>query len=123
MSKLRLLALAVLVTIASPLAGCSSGGKQPALASPSALATRIVCSDYAPMVPPTMFAREEGGCTLAGDDLDIVTFSDQTAEDNWIKAASTFGGIIVKGDLWAVGTGSQASADAVMAKIGGSIKS
>jgi hypothetical protein len=37
---------------------------------------------------PTLFAREEGGCTLNGDDLDIVTFSTTANEDNWIKKAT-----------------------------------
>jgi hypothetical protein len=56
---------------------------------------------------PTLLAREEGGCTLEGDDLDIVTFSNTANQDNWIKVASQFGGIIVKGSLWAVSTGAR----------------
>jgi hypothetical protein len=68
---------------------------------------------------PTLFAREEGSCTLNGDDLDIVTFSTSANENNWIKVGSQFGGIIVKGPLWVVAAGSQASADAVKRKLGG----
>ena len=73
---------------------------------------------------PTLFAREEGTCTLNGGDLDVITFSTSANEDNWIKAASQFGGgIIVKGPLWAVAADSQASADSVKAKLGGTIAS
>jgi hypothetical protein len=103
------------------LAAC--GGSQPsAPPSPSALASRIGCTGYS-SISPTLYAREEGSCTLNGDDLDIATFSTTSNEDNWVKAASEFGGVIVKGNLWAVGTGSQATANAVKGKLGGVIAS
>jgi hypothetical protein len=115
--------VAVLAILAgSAFGGCSSGRHSGSAAplSPSDLATRIGCTDYTATVPPTLFAREEGGCTLGDDDLDIVTFSSQATENNWLSAANSFGsGIIVKGNLWAVITGSQANADAVKAKTGG----
>jgi len=72
----------------------------------------------------------EGSCTLNGDDLDVVTFSTSANEDNWIKVGGQFGwikvggqfgGVIVKGALWVIAAGSQASADAVTAKLGGTI--
>jgi hypothetical protein len=113
-----LIAVAVTAGIALAACGGSAPSKPP---SPSALASRIGCTGYSSM-SPTLFAREEGSCTLNGDDLDIVTFSTTANEDNWTKAASSFGGgVIVKGSLWAVGTGSQASAEAVKTKLGGTI--
>jgi hypothetical protein len=122
MNRTAVATLAILATLG--LAGCTStsSSASPASAvppSPSDLATRIGCTDYSPTVPPTLYAREEGGCTLGDDDLDIVTFSDRTAQDNWVKVGSQFGGIILKGNLWVVATGSHASADAVKGKIGG----
>lgn len=103
------------------LAAC--GGSQPsAPPSPSALASRIGCTGYS-SISPTLYAREEGSCTVNGDDLDIATFSSTSDEDNSVCAASGFGGIIVKGNLWVVNTGNQASANAVKAKLGGVIAS
>lgn len=111
-------AVVVMAGIALAACGGSTPSKPP---SPSTLALRTGCTGYS-SASPTMFAREEGSCTFNGDDLDIVTFSTTANEDNWIKAASSFGGgVIVKGSLWAVGTGSQASAEAVKTKLGGMI--
>lgn len=90
--------------------------------SPSALASRLGCTGFA-SISPTLFAREEGGCRLNGDNLDVVTFSTSANEDNWVQAASQFGGIIVKGPLWVVTAGTQASAGAVKAELGGTIAS
>src|SRR5260370_29107470 len=109
-------------TVAVGLALTSCGGGTPKPPSPSALASRIGCTGFA-SISPTLFAREEGGCILDGDNLDVVTFSTSANEDNWIKVGSQFGGIIVKGPLWVVAAGSQASAEAVKAKLGGTIQS
>ena len=111
---------AVVLTAGIALAACgaSTPSKPP---SPLTLASRTGCTGYS-STSPTLFAREEGSCAFNGDDLDIVTFSTTANEDNWIKAASSFGGgVIVKGPLWAIGTGSQASAEAVKSKLGGTI--
>jgi hypothetical protein len=109
------------VAIGLALNACGQGtpSKPP---SPSGLASRVGCAGFSSM-SPTLFAREEGTCTLNGDDLDVVTFSTSANEDNWIKTASQFGGIIVKGPLWVVAADSQASAEAVKAKLGGTIAS
>lgn len=113
----------ICVTAAIGLALTACGGGTPSKPpSPSALASRLGCGGFSSM-SPTLFAREEGTCTLNGDDLDVVTFSTSANEDNWIKAAGQFGGIIVKGPLWAVAADSQASADSVKAKLGGTIAS
>lgn len=110
-------AVAVSVTVSA--CGGSAASKPP---SPSALASRIGCTGYS-SISPTLFAREEGNCSLNDSSVDIVTFSTGSNEDNWIKAASSFGGIIVKGTLWAVGAENQASADQVKSRLGGSIVS
>jgi hypothetical protein len=115
--------LVVAATVAAVLAfaaGCGGGASSGPPPSPSSLSAKIPgCIGYA-AISPTLYAREEGGCTLNGDQLDIVTFTTSAAEDNWVKVASQFGGILVRGDRWVVGTGSQASADAVKAALGGS---
>jgi hypothetical protein len=110
-----------MATVSFALTAC--GGSTPSQPpSPASLASRLGCTGFSSM-SPTLFAREEGSCTLNGDDLDVVTFSTSANEDNWIKVGGQFGGVIVKGALWVIAAGSQASADAVKAKLGGTIAS
>ena len=118
-NQLMLTGLALTAVAVAACGGSTPPGTPP---SPSGLAARIGCTGYA-STSATLFAREEGGCTLDGDNLDIATFSTTANEDDWIKTASGFGGIIVEGTLWAVGTGTQASAQAITANLGGSVAS
>ena len=115
---MRYLIAVALLAAGLTLAACGSGSGGSKPSSPSALATKIGCTGFASMTP-TLYAREEGTCKLSGDDLDIATFSSAGNESSWLKVAGSFGGIYVHGNLWAVGVGTQSSADAVKSALGG----
>jgi hypothetical protein len=106
------------------LVGCGGGSSQPAaVPHPSDLAAKIHgCYGYS-ATEVSMFAREEGDCTLWSDGhtVDIATFGAQQAQQSWLRVAQEFGGIYVTGSLWIAEVESQADAEQVEKDLGGTI--
>lgn len=99
MNKITGMAVAAVAALA--LAGCGSA-KPVAPPHPATLAARIHgCHGYS-ATEATLYAREEGQCTLGSDgsSVDIATFATQQARQNWLRTAQGFGGIYVTGQLW-----------------------
>lgn len=85
-----------------------------------------------------LFVREQGGCAFAEDEQDtypvtIYVFTDSKARDNWLEAASAFGGgPLVVGTTWVVAVGTtcdpktpcsaEERALAIQALVGGEIR-
>lgn len=120
MTKLPILALTVL------LAGCggSSGGKS--YASVADIADALGCSSSLDQDAPadkTMFTSESGSCSFGGGTVYLSTFTGPTPRDNYLKVAKQSGGRYDVGPRWIVYGDDDKAADAVKAKLGGTIKS
>jgi hypothetical protein len=108
-------AAVVAAGLALTAAACSSSPpKPPAIAG---LVNKLGCTGY--QTGNEAFTRENGSCDIAGASVDLATFSTADQRDHWVKAAQSFSGIIITGDLWAADADSQQAADAVKTKLGG----
>jgi hypothetical protein len=118
----RITGTAVAAVAALALAGCGSA-KPAASPHPADLAHRIPGFYTYTAIEATMFAREEGNCTLVrdGSSVDIASFASQDNQHNWLRVAQGFGGIYVVGQLWIASVDTQADAQAVQSAIGGTI--
>ncbi len=86
--------------------------------SASSVAQRTGCTGFA-TITPTLYALDEGDCTLGPDSLDVVTFADNGKRDQWVKVAKGFGGSYVVGDRFAVTGMSPGSVGQVASGTGG----
>ena len=113
--RVSLAAVAVLA-----VAGCSSSTPD-APASVQGLASKIGVSCASQT--PTIGAREEAICGShsSTDYVDLVTFANTAARDQWTKVAKAAGGVMVIGSDWAAITNTQDRAQAVVAKVGGTV--
>jgi len=114
------------IGLLAAMLACSSGGGAAKSGSSvqtlSQLASAIGCTNLDQSGQSELYTRESGTCDLNGSTLDLATFSDSGTRDQWVNAAKQSGGIFVVGDKWAVDADTQAAADAVKAKIGGTIR-
>ena len=111
-----LVVLTAALALSSGLAACGSSSP-PKPRTIAELVHKLGCTGY--QTGNEAFTRENGSCDIAGASVDLATFSTADQRDQWVKAAQSFGGIIVTGDLWAADADSQQAADAVKAKLGG----
>lgn len=110
---------AVLI-VALLLAGCSKGstpssgsttGGGGARVTARDLAAQIGCLGFLPDQRTELFVREQADCAFAEDASDtrpitIYVFTDATARDNWLNAASAVGtGPLVVGATWVIAVG------------------
>lgn len=127
-----MLTRAITITLSAILmlaiSACSSGGSSPKDGSrdggkpvtATGLASKIGCSGYSNS-SNEMYVKEGGDCTLNGQTISIDTFNDNTARDNYVKVAKSFGGVYGQGDRWVVhGDDAGVVGDAVKA-LGGSM--
>jgi hypothetical protein len=112
--KHAIIAGMVVAGLALTACGGSTPSKPPTIAS---LVHKLGCTGY--QTGNEALTRENGSCDIAGASVDLATFSTSDQRDQWAKAAQSFGGIIVTGDLWAADADSQQVADAVKTKLGG----
>lgn len=141
-SAVKGLALMLLLIGAVACDGGNGGNKVPQEAvervSARALAGKMGCIAFQPDQDAELFVREQGGCGFAEDEqgsypTTIYTFTDAAARDNWLQAASAFGGgPLVVGGTWVVAVDTQcdpqnpcdaeARARDIQAKLGGEIR-
>lgn len=108
--------------VAAMITGCSSSGRGTA-ATPGDLAARLGCTgSFTTEQSSELFVRESGRCSIDGSDVTLYTYADNDSRDNWVKSAQTFGGVLVVGDRWTARAPSQAAAETVKGKIGGTIR-
>lgn len=119
---------ALIATLA--LAACGGGGGESSSEgssksepmSATSLAGKVGCTDYT-SDSEEMYVKEGGTCTTSdGESVQIATFSDAKAQDDYMKVATSFGGTWVTGDLWAVSTDSAKAAGKVASATGGTVK-
>jgi hypothetical protein len=123
---LATLALAAAIVV---LAGCSgapaassAGSTRTAPAahpSMASLTARLGCTRYTPTMPPGLYTRQEGACTLHGQQIVLATFGDAAGQRAWVAAETTLGGVLVQGAGWAANAPAPADARTVTAKLGG----
>lgn len=124
---MKVAAVAVLLAMSAACGGTSakgsSGSSAPSLAG---LAIKLGCGSSLDQDAPadkTMFTSESGSCSFDGQTAYLSTFTGTAARDNYLQAAKQSGGRYVVGDGWIVYSDDDAAADAIKAKIGGTIKS
>jgi hypothetical protein len=72
------------------------------------VATSAGCAGYTPDDELTLFARENGTCTVGDVTLSVTTFHDNTLRDQWLEMADPSGGWagedtwFAKGDRWVI---------------------
>jgi|SRR5215831_1417532 len=89
------------------VAACGSSGSSPA--SPavgtapqiSLVAQQVGCTNLQAVEPVTLYASEEVTCQHGGNTWDLATFADNTQRDNWLRVASVYAPVVVKGDHYA----------------------
>lgn len=64
-------------------------------------------------------AREQGGCTFAGEQVTVLTYNTNSARDAANNIAQEFGSIAVLGDRWTVRVDSENVATQVQGILGG----
>lgn len=97
------------------LTGCG-GSSSSGYDTPQDMAKKLNCSYEGGS--EELFVKEGGPC----GDYDLYTFNDNEGRDNWVKAASSFGGNYVVGDKWVVMTDTGALAKKAQKTLGGDIK-
>jgi hypothetical protein len=114
MTRMRLVCV-TLLTLAG-LTACGGGDGGESFDSPQAIADEIGC-DYEGG-SGELFVKEGGSC----GDVSIYTFKDNATRDQYVKAASSFGGTYLVGDKWVVSAESADPLQEARGKIGGEIK-
>lgn len=113
----KLTAAAVILGV---IAGCSSAAAPPP--SAGTLAKRIGCHHWTPTLPPGLYTRTEGGCTLpGGSHVVLATFNTSDGESAWLQAEASLGGVIVKGTGWGANADTAADARMVAGRLGGQV--
>jgi hypothetical protein len=113
LAVLMMLAMTACSSNGSSANGASGSGGKPMTATE--LASKVGCSGYSNS-STEMYVKEGGDCTLNGQTISIDTFNDNTARDNYVKVARSFGGVYGQGDGWVIhGDDSGVVGDAVKA--------
>jgi hypothetical protein len=113
--KYAITAAAAAAGLALAAAGCSSSPPKPPTIT--SLVSKLGCTGFER--GNEILNRENGTCDIPQGSVGLYTFSTTDQQDQWVKAAQSFGGIIITGDLWAADVDSQQAADAVKARLGG----
>ena len=118
----------LLVVAVLALAGCSSAGSPTTTAAaptapPSAsdVATKASCTGWAATTGQLeMYVKESGTCTVGAAQINVDTFNDQAARDNYLKIAKSFGGSFGQGALWVIHGDDAAAVSKAVSAAGGS---
>ena len=112
--------------LAAVLAGtaCSSDGSS-GPTTVRALASKLGCSELEVVGEPSepaFDATGDGTCRFAGEQVHLLTFDTDSAQDRAIRIAKDFGQILVVGEGWTARVASAATAEKVKAKLGGVVR-
>lgn len=121
--------------VALGLAGCGGGSAAKTSNSTSsttaanstygsvqALATAIGCEGFEKSDETTLYALEDGTCTIGEGTVYLSAFTDDTDRDNWLKVAKeAAGGRYAVGEKWVVTGDDQSALTAITNKVGGKL--
>lgn len=106
-------------------AGCG-GSSKPAASTKaataqtaSAVAAKASCRNYNPLDSPTLYASDEGTCTIGGTSVDVAMFTSNSNRDKWVKVAKGFGGNFAVGPDWAASADTPEARDTFAKAAGG----
>jgi hypothetical protein len=69
-----------------------------------------------------LYARTAGRLTFPdGSRLELTTFANDQAQQDYVAAVAQFGGVVIQGDLWAVVAETMSDAEKAQRALGGSI--
>jgi hypothetical protein len=104
----------IMLLLAFLLAACGHTGTKAGPYTVQQMATRLGCTYEGGSTE--VYVKEGGPC----GGWTLYTFGDNTARDNWVKAAKGFGGNFLEGDRWVVSADTAALIGQAKAKLGGS---
>ena len=130
--------LAAFAAAALALAGCSSSsssdaGADPGLSTPAAgrpyydtveeLAGDVGCTKMAEPDSQELYVKEHTTCTPDGStaELALYVFADDAARDDYLEAATHFGGAYGKGPGWVVSGDTVAAVRTAVQPLGGTV--
>lgn len=94
----------LILLVALTIAGCGGGGKSGSsggTVNPADIAAKAGCTGYSSS-SGELYVKEGGDCDLNGQTINVKTFQDTAARDNWLKIAQSFGGVFGEGDRWVI---------------------
>lgn len=80
------------------------------------------CGSYAAESTEELFVRELGKCSINGSEVSVYTFADNGKRDDWLKAASSFGGKYLVLDKAILTSDTTSALDTAEGKVGGELK-
>jgi hypothetical protein len=111
---------AVIVAIVAVTA--CGGGKPPAPASAltaQSIADKTGCTGYSTDTSFELYVQEGGECTVGDQTISVVVFADNTARDNYVMIAKSFGGQYGQGDRWVIHGDDRATVSTAVSAAGG----
>ncbi|MGZ4663574.1 MAG: hypothetical protein ACXV5Q_00610 [Frankiaceae bacterium] len=115
----------VLLVLVAACGGGGGGKSDSGVLTAQSIADKAGCSSFTEDESSSreLFVADSGDCTLGGDTVHVRTFTNNETRDNWLKVAKKFGGsrYDVANRVVAYGENQQ-TADALKAKLGGSIQ-
>lgn len=121
MSRTRRGANSVLLAAALAATACSGSGSSGAT-TVQALASKLGCSELELVTDESQRAfgaTGDGSCQFAGEQVHLLTFDTDSAQNRAIRIGKDFGQILVIGEGWTARVDSATTAEKVRAKLGG----
>jgi len=125
MSRTRRGANSVLLAAVLAATACSGGGGPGGATTVHALASKLGCSELEIVTDESQRAfgaTEDGSCQFAGEQVHLLTFDTDSAQERAIRIGKDFEQILVIGEGWTARVESAATAETVKAKLGGVVK-